>query len=255
MKRESILIAILLTSFCLTFDAFSQSVQNPVIFSLIDDLQSTDIKTRMDATKAVTKFYYNDSRVYEVIEQQLAKGFLLDKGSKHRDEMAWLCKALAASGDPKHETFLNEIADKSSSTTIKKYARLSASQISQNATRNALINNNSYNNRTLSYEENHIMKMLLSGDSMLIRDAAKTIYRGNFDQKTIYNTIDTQVHEMIPQIGSSQLQTDTIAWLCKALGHSHDPSYAATLELLAANDRSPSLQIYAKRALDDLIEN
>ncbi|SDP48645.1 hypothetical protein [Desulforhopalus singaporensis] len=221
------------------------------INSLIDDLNSASITRRINAAKIVTRAGFESEELFTTIESLLKQGYTTAKSSKSIDEMSWLCKALAASGDYAYSRLLHEVADKASSPKLKKYARQSADLIEEYAKRNAVMNNKTSWKTDLTDEENRLINMLFSGDSALIREGAKMIYRCNTLDIAVYDATEKQILTMLPNIDNS-LQSDTVAWLCKALSSSGNKKYIPTLKRVLSSTRSNSLKKHARKALNNL---
>lgn len=245
----------LFLTFTLADNSIGQSDRSEEIATLITDFNSTNITQRITAAKVVTRSGFQSPELYATIEKLLKKGYNSSKDSKHIDEMSWLCKALAASGDVKYSAMLNEISAKANSSKLQKYARTSSAQIGQYAKRQEVINTTAFWDSNLSDDENRYINMLKSGDSSISRDAAKQIYRSTNLNKAVYDVVEDRIHHMLSHANTSYLETDTLAWLCKALSTSGDKKYATTLEKVisfTSNTKNTSLQSHARKALNRL---
>ena len=64
--------------------------------------------------------------LFDVVNEELLKGYQQRTGDRnHIDTMAWLCKALAASGMSKYVKTLEKVADTATNTKLQKFARKS----------------------------------------------------------------------------------------------------------------------------------
>ena len=222
------------------------------IAGLINDLNSTDITRRIKAAKVVTRSGFESPELYSTIKSLLEKGYATASDSKGIDEMSWLCKALAASGDYSYAALLNEVAAGSTNPKLQKYARESATAISDYARRKEVMNTRANWNDKLTAEENRIVSMLNSGDPAITRDAAKIIYRGKNSSPAVYDAAEQAILTMLPTVTGSSLRSDTVAWLCKALSVSGNSKYRPTLQKVISSSRNGSLQGHARKALNSL---
>lgn len=87
----------------------------------------------VDIRNAAKNIYYRypTSRyLARVAEQSLLQNYRLQAGDNmHVDAMAWLCKALARSGDSRFVATLQAVADKAPSRKLRKYARQSLAKL------------------------------------------------------------------------------------------------------------------------------
>ena len=103
----------------------------PEVARLVNMLRAPDLSLKKDAAKKITRSNLREPRLYSVVSDELltgTKGGGLDKDEA--DAMAWLCKALAASGDTQYRATLDQLArDIANHRTLRKYARQSADML------------------------------------------------------------------------------------------------------------------------------
>lgn len=93
-------------------------------------LRSANLRSKTDAAKLIVREGVKDTAVLDVVEQELLKGYQAsgdDRGAV--DAMAWLCKALGASGNGKYRGTLKTVADKAPHRKLQKYAEQSLGQL------------------------------------------------------------------------------------------------------------------------------
>ena len=91
---------------------------------LIDELRSNDLLTKKAAAKEIYLSHFADQSLFGVVHEELLKGYQLSSSDRHHvDTMAWLCKALGASGMTEYKVTLEKIAETSSSEKLRNYAR------------------------------------------------------------------------------------------------------------------------------------
>lgn len=97
------------------------------------------------------------------------------------------------------------------------------------------------------------IEQLTQGGPESIRQAAESIYHTNYtDQKVLDVAADVLLHGY--QKNSSNAQQDAMAWICRALGSSHNGRYRAAVEKAAQSD-SRKLRKHCGNAVDDLPAN
>jgi len=87
-------------------------------------LKSDDYNLKRDATKKIIRADYVDSRLFDIVEQELIMGMKNDNSGKslNIDTMSWMCKALSASGDKKYEQTLQMVVKNTSSPKLQRNA-------------------------------------------------------------------------------------------------------------------------------------
>ncbi|MCP4338561.1 MAG: PEGA domain-containing protein [Desulfobulbaceae bacterium] len=98
-------------------------IKDPRIAEIAQMLASDNPVTKRNAAKTIRKNYPGQEQLLELAGQELEKGHnTLLHDRNHVDAMAWLCKAIGASGSPDYREFLVQIANQTQSRKIKKYA-------------------------------------------------------------------------------------------------------------------------------------
>ena len=220
----------------------------------IEMLNSDSYKIRLDAAKFVTRSGLTDPRLFKLISSRLMDEYK-DHGTDrhHIDEMSWLCKALAASGSQTYADTFQEIIENTTSLKLKKYAKQGLELLSEYAERNKLMNDMSTAIPDLSDEENRYINMLRSDNITLKKDTAKSIYRGNFTAKSLYDALNDELIRWYNSLTSTtRNENDTLAWMCKALGASGMAGYKPTLEKIYKTTSSPSLKNHARKSMNML---
>ena len=250
---------ILLFTFCLIFiflntPALAGSDQSAQVDKYIEMIGSASLRNRIDAAKFITRSGITDPKLYNIINEKLSNEYNSKGLNKdHIDEMSWMCKALAASGSTDYAPTLEKIIQNTNSDKLKKYAKQSLSLIPEYAQRNKLLNDTADIDPNLSPEINKYIKMLRSDNISLKRDAAKSIYRGQFSEKTLFDVLSDELLKGYKQTSSKDRNyVDAMAWMCKALASSGMVEYKQTLTQIIENSSSMKLQKYAKQSLGKL---
>ena len=217
----------------------------------INGLASPSIFKRITTAKEITNSAITDERLYDKVEQRLLESAQVEyPTSEQSDEISWLCKALAASGNEKYRPTIQKIADDPANAKIGYYCRQSLDLIADYRSRNAEINRSDTAFSGLSAEENRIVNMLRSDDLKLKRDGAKIVSRGKTSNAIVYDVVAEELLAHYQDDEYDNLSVDTMAWLCKALSSSRNDKYASTLQTVMKNSSSWKLQNHARKALE-----
>jgi hypothetical protein len=221
------------------------------ISSFLTMLESSSVKTRIDAAKQITRSGLTDPELFNRIEEKLLTGYTQNpNNSKHVDEMSWLCKSLASSGNMEYLEILTNIGKTSTSEKLKRYAKQSASQLAVHAERNRLLADTTNMDASLSPEVNRYITMLRSNDPVLKRDAAKSIHRNHFTEEKLYDVVSDELLKGYPLTSpGNRNYTDALAWMCKALTSSGMTKYRTTLTEIIEKSTSETLKRHASKSL------
>ena len=251
MKNHGTFFGIL---FCLLFSGFSfgQADRSAEVDSLLTRLASSSSVERINAAKIITRAGLSDQRLFTKVAALLKTGYTAGTDADHIDEMAWLCKALAASGNTEYRPLLEEVAANAPSDKLKRYAEQSNGLIEDYAKRRQVLNDTESWDKSLSAEENRLLNMLGSDDLKLRRDAAKMLVRRGRADPKVFDAAANALTGMAKDIPNDSLYIDSMAWLCKALAASGDRKYIAPLQQVQAATDNPKLQKYVSQALGAL---
>jgi len=248
---------ILLFAACLTiifsnsFPAIAGTDRSAEINKYIEMLGSASLKARIDAAKLISRSGLTDPGLFSIINENLLNGYNTNSLDKdHIDEMSWMCKALASSGSEDYSSTLEKIIQTATSQKLKKYAKQSLALLSEYAQRNKLLNDTTNNDPNLSLEVNKYINMLKSDSITLQKDAAKSIYRGQFSEKPLFDVLNDELLKGYKTASlNDRNRLDTLAWMCKALSSSGMVEYKQTLKEIIENSSNEKLKKYARQSL------
>lgn len=226
----------------------AQGDRSGEVAALMKGLDSTSRSARIDAAKRINHAGLTDGLLYDKVAALLRAGYVEAVEANAVDEMAWLCKALAASGDARHQPLLEEVATRASNVKLQKYARQSIDSFAEYQERIRVFNTTSGWNAALTAEENRLVGMLGSESPELKRDAAKIIVRDSPVAEAVYDAAASALSGMLDSGAAENLSVDTMAWLCKAMGASGKGKYASLLEQVAASGNKKLVK-FAQNAL------
>ena len=251
MKKHAIVLGFLL---CLVFPGLTlaQADRRAEANALLGQLTSSSQVERIHAAKQISRAGLIDKRLYAEVARQLQAGYATARDPYTVDEMAWLCKALAASGDSGYRPLLDEVAGRAPNDKLRRYAAQSSSQIEDYAKRVTVMNSSENRDASLSPEENRLLNMLASDDLKLTRDAAMKITRRGKTDPKVFDAAATALTALLAKNTDDSLADDTMSWLCKALAASGDRKYAAPLQEVLNQSGSAKVRSYASKALNAL---
>lgn len=244
----AICLAIILST---NYPALANSDRSAETDKYIEMIGSASFKTRVDAAKLITRSGNTDPRLYSFINEKLLNEYNINSTNPdHVDEMSWMCKALAASGSANYAPTLEKIIQTASSDKLQRYAKQSLDLIPENAKKNKSMNNTENIDPNLSPEINKYINMLQSDNAELKRDAAKSIHRGHFSEKALFDVLNKALLKDYKLTSSNDPKlTDALSWMCKALATSGMPEYKQTLEEIIKNTSDLKLKKYAEQSL------
>lgn len=95
---------------------------DPEVARLVNMLRAADLRLKKDAAKVITRSNLREPRLYDVVSAELLAGAARNEDA---DTLAWLCKALAASGDARHRPALEQVYRGAGDEKLRKYAKQS----------------------------------------------------------------------------------------------------------------------------------
>jgi len=219
-------------------------------------LNSGNPASRIHAAKVISSSAIDNPEIFATINAILLAN--LENRSQEElfiDEMSWMCKALASSGEPRYEDTLNQVLQSTSNKKLRNYAQQSIELIPYYAKRNRQINQPGEYAADFTPEEVQIANMLRSDLIQLKRDGAKKLVRFGSTQQGLFDIVEEELLAGYQINGTDNLQIDAMSWLCKALMSSGNPKYAATLDKVARESKNRKLKDYAKKGVKMLRAN
>lgn len=249
---KKIVLLTLVVCFLALGCANAQTDRSAEVARLMQGLESGSQIQRVNAAKIISRSGLQDQDLYRKVAELLQAGYLHPYESHQTDEMAWLCKALAASGDSRYAELLKRVSTTAPSEKLKHYAQQSLGLIAEYARRNRVLNATDKWDADLTAEENRLANMLRSDIPDLRRDAAKVLTRKFGIKPKVYALAAESLQQMSQGKGSGHVYEDTMAWLCKALAASGDSGYVALLQQVHDRTQSVKLQSYSSDAIKAL---
>ncbi|EKD29151.1 MAG: hypothetical protein ACD_79C00038G0001 [uncultured bacterium] len=233
----------------ITINTFASTEQ---IDQYLIALQSHNVKARIETLKDISRSGITDVKLYDEIKDKLLKDYLSkSQGSDHIDEMSWLCKALASSGNYIYQPVLDGVSKNSPTSKLKHYAKQSMQLIDEYAKRNELLNSSNPDLAQYSKETQRHIQMLQSDIINLKRDTAKEIVRSLTNEAIVFETVRDTMLKLAVQRTHNSDEVDTISWFCKALSVSGNPEFITDLKQVKKINKGSIIK-FANEAIKNL---
>lgn len=244
----TVFLTIVLTNI---FPALADSNSSSEVKKYIKMLENPSAKRRIYAAKRITRAELKDPGLFNLINVILLNGYNTNSGNRTQvEEMAWMCKALATSGSSKYIHTLKKISQTANNRKLKNYAKKSLVKLSEHALKKKFRSDRKNINPNLSMEVNQFIRMLRSDIINLQRNAAKSIYKGQFNEEPLFDALSSQLLKQYNTVSlRDRNQLDTLAWMCKALGTSGMVKYKHTFEKIINTSSNSKLKKYARQGL------
>lgn len=219
----------------------------------VSDLQAPSVKTRTDALKRIERGLISQPEVFKQItkniEQELAAGIDRNRDALRLDEVAWMCKALASSGEQRYEKMLDEIMGSTSNKKVLMHCEKSKHSIERYADRRK-VQKNSPKLSGFSQEMSSYINMLHSQDYLIKRDGIKNIMSSPESNEKVFDMVRDELMKELPSMsGSSPYNAvDAMSYACLCLSGSGVQKYKADLEKVMNQSRNKKLVKYATKA-------
>jgi hypothetical protein len=185
----------------------------------------------------------SDPRLYDLIEQDLIIREKTTKAKLETNNVAWLIKALGASGLSKYIKTLNNLTSHHNKKIVK-YAKKGLNLIPIYAIWNPIISDTSNINTEKSEIINHYANMIRSDILELNILAGKRIFHEQINDKYLYELLSEKVlagHKSVSK--NDKMKISAYAWMMRA---SIKTNIATTQEVLKSSTNK-KLKKYAKK--------
>src|SRR5262245_7919050 len=172
----------------------------------------------------------SDPRLYDVIEQRLLKD--AEAARRDREAKGRVARYIRALGFSGQEKYLPTIQRFDGDITYARYAKTALEDMPNYARWNKLIGDRAAFDPKLSDDSNRVMNMLRSGDPLLEKIGAKSVYFRDHDPAVV-DLLAQKVRERYRV--SDLANADTNAWMVKGLGRAGRDKYLDLLEDVKRN--------------------
>ena len=230
---------------------YSEETTSAIVNNQIQMIRSEVISQKEEAAKKIFSTHNYDKELFSAINEELLKGYQLNPSDgSYVNAMAWLCKALATSGDSEYRSTLEEISLNAENKKLRNYGKISSEILEKYIIRKAPHPDFPDD---LSHETMEYINMINSGDDELIVKAASEIFKSNISDEYLYDNISEVLLKHYKSDKDDGDYIDGVAWLCKALASSGIMKYRATLEEIAANASEGKVRKFAKWSLEEVL--
>ena len=198
----------------------------------------------------------SDTRLFDPIETRLLE---IINGKLKRDDtqyVSWLVQLLAFSGQTKYLPTLQGIQDgsigKGLPPKLLRHTESSIAVLPDFNRWNPIIYANLDQVTEGSLERQRVINMLNSTEDSLVRVGASFVYDFYFSDKEIVELVNRLLLEKHSQATNNDELSESVAWLCKALGETDNPEYVATLEAVKSNATVGSVKRWSDKSLRKL---
>ena len=256
MRPDSLFVIMMAVYFFLTNMAFlstcnAEGTTSAIVANQIQMIRSEDVKNKVETAKKIFNSNNYDQALFAAINQELLKGYQLNpKDGDHVQAMAWLCKALATSGDDRYRATLKEISQSAVNKKLRKYGERSIDILHEYIIRKA---DRPGLPEYLSPEVGEYVNRVTSGNDEWVVKAASEIFKSDITDEFLYETIAGVLLTAYKSENGDSDFIDAVSWLCKALASSGIMKYKETLEEVAANANKKKVRKFAKWSLDKVL--
>lgn len=188
----------------------------------------------------------SDPRVFDIVEKNLLDTYQSGDNKDNANYMAWLCKALAFSGQEKYRPTLEKIAKGTTQRNLRKYAEWSLATLATYTRWNPIISDAAGANPQKSAELNRFANMLRSSEMDLQSLAAQRVIEQRIDDEWLLDLVQQTVQPKLARDWSEINEVKAVAYMLKALASSGKSQYRATVEQAAVSAGSKKVRKYAE---------
>lgn len=218
----------------------SAMVDSQTLESMYKTLNGGNLSAMAKVAEQMVYYGIEDDRLY----QQLAKTIeanLDPESAKIADNVAWLSKGLAASGDDKYKPVLDKMVA-SEDAKLKRYGKESLERLELYKQWNPLIRDHSSDG--LAFEKGLYQvyyNMISSKEPELMRIGAKRIEFERISDPLVLDRLRDRLQEEAARDLSDRDWVDAVSWMARALAVSGGDAYRQ--DLLKVGEDAPNRKI------------
>lgn len=187
----------------------------------------------------------SDTRVFDLVEKNLLASYRQINDREDTDYNAWLCRALAFSGQEKYRATLQEVAANGGHRNLRNHAAKALLELDQYKRWNPILASRAGYVAGKSDEVNRLGAMLRSGEKGLQLAAARRIHFGQLYDSWLLDTLHEVVKPALSTDWSDKDDIDAVAWMLRALAGPAKVEYRSTLEQAASSAANRKVRKYA----------
>lgn len=233
---------LVLAFLCTSLTTFGQSNSGLLEKYIVDFKSGSPLDKQLICEKLMWSGL-SDSSLFDLLEQDLVSRAMTANGKEEINNVAWLLKALGASGQSKYLGTLRKFILHSNGK-IAKYAKEGINFIPQYAKWNPIISDSSQANTERSEIINRYANMIRSEILELNMLAAKRIYAEQIQNEYLYGLLSEKIiagHKSVHQ--SDKTKIAAYAWMMRASARTN----VATAQKVLETATNKKLKKYAKQ--------
>ena len=211
------------------------------------------IKEQIISSKALEWSGLEDTKIFDQIEKNVLEHYQTAKGRSSVEWVIWGTKALSFSGNKKYLPTIDQVADKGNHRRIRAYAVQSHQELLKRIHWNPIINQD-ITGRKGSSEIKRFENMLRSDVPELNRLASKRIVFQRIQNDSLTRILLDKLEQVKSRRGS-KIESDSYAWLVKALAVSGCTQHLAVIQNLASEATDKKLRKHAKKVSQTCINS
>ena len=206
-----VLFALMVWLFASSVDnGFSEEPLPLELENYISAVQSGSADTKVEAARKIINSAITDQRLYAAVNKVLLDTYSKADSGDDVDALAWLCKALATSGNPEYKATLENIVQNADSRKLRKYAEQSMETLADYVIIKAP---NPDLPEDLSPEAKQYINMIQSGRDDLVESAASKVFKSDITEALLYDKIEEQIKSSFQQNADDKKHVNAVAWM------------------------------------------
>lgn len=244
------------------------------------------------AAKMMVSGQQNNEKNADLLAEILWEKYKITAASSNDiDALSWACKALAATGNGRYKSLLEEIYQSKAHKKLRKYAKKSLNQLpigpvkqfQGGVVKSAIDEKTQESTKQPSREpevlttialENHaaflipkasltlqerMLFAIAKGEWLAIKSIAQQLYEQRRSQKNSQHKSELQLVDALSQFllehyleQLNKQQIDVLAWVCRAIGHSNNGRYTKRMKQVSTQALDEKIRNYAAIAYETL---
>ena len=226
----------------------SAMVEAKLVESMYKTLTSGNLNTMAKVAEQMVYYGIEDDRLYQQLATTIDAN-LAPESSRIADNIAWLSKGLAASGDDKYKPLLEKMVA-SSDTKLQRYGKESLERLELYKQWNPLIRDHSSDG--LAFEQGLYQvyyNMISSSEPELMRIGAKRIEFERISDPLLLDRLRDRLQQEAQRDVNDGDWEDAVSWMARALAVAGGDHYRADLMKVADQATSSKVARYATKYL------
>ncbi len=184
-----------------------------------------------------------DARLYDVIEKRL----LDEYRSGDADDVSWLAKTLAYSGEEKYKKTLTQVLNTVKKSKVEMHVRKALKRLPLYRVWNVDLKKDTEGLSGDALFRKRTINMVNSSNSHLTMLGAKRIWFHHPTDKLFVAAAKNKLMADLNVSNPSRRDVDALGWLCKVLSKSGDSQYLAVLLDISRSASNRRVRSYAKK--------